>query len=112
MKTMRQMQAAAVWDTGMSKSESEPPVRVQRMVRRFRCTTSRFQLLDPPRNPFLVAIENFGEGTTTIRTYEFDAADEAECRRWFDEAKRDRLMEVEGFTLDKIEEIAPNDQAH
>lgn len=35
MITMKQMQAAAKWDTGMAKSESEPPVRVQPVVRRF-----------------------------------------------------------------------------
>lgn len=34
MRTMKQMQAAAVWDTGMAKAESEPPVRVQPVVRR------------------------------------------------------------------------------
>lgn len=32
MRTMRQMQAAAKWDTGFSKPESEPPVRVQPVV--------------------------------------------------------------------------------
>ena len=32
MITMRQMQAAAKWDTGCAKPESEPPVRVQRLV--------------------------------------------------------------------------------
>ena len=84
---------------------------LNQLVRRWSCTTSRFQLLDPPRNPFLVAIENFGEGRTTIRTYEFDASSEDECRRLFNEAKRDRLMEVDGFTLNKIEEIAPNDKS-
>ena len=55
-------------------------------------------------------IENFGDGVTTTRTYEFEATSEEECRRLFNEAKRDRLMEVEGFTLDKIEEIAPNEK--
>ncbi len=34
MRTMRQMQAAAKWDTGFAKPEREPPVRVQRLVRR------------------------------------------------------------------------------
>lgn len=29
MRTMRQMQAAAKWDTGFDKPASEPPVRVQ-----------------------------------------------------------------------------------
>lgn len=34
MRTMRQMQAAAKWDTGFDKPASEPPVRVQPVVRR------------------------------------------------------------------------------
>lgn len=33
MITMKQMQAAAKWDTGFAKPESEPPVRVQPVVR-------------------------------------------------------------------------------
>lgn len=34
MRTMRQMQAAAKWDTGFAKPESEPPVRSGELVRR------------------------------------------------------------------------------
>lgn len=94
----------------MKNNEDANAGSLHPVVRRWRCTTSRFQLKDPPRNPFLVKIENFGDGVTTTRTYEFEAASEEECRRLFNEAKRDRLMEVEGFTLDKIEEIAPNGQ--
>lgn len=108
MKETTWQQNAAKVLNALAEHESEPTVRVQPVVRRWRCTTSRFYLKDPPRNPFRVAIENFGEGVTTTRTYEFDAASEDECLRLFNEAKRDRLMEVEGFTLDKIEEIAPN----
>lgn len=32
MRTMKQMQAAAKWDNPFDKTESEPPVRVQRLV--------------------------------------------------------------------------------
>lgn len=90
------------------KLEAQPPVRVERVVRRFRCTASRFRLDDPPRNPFLMRIEDFGPGKTTILTFEFDAADESECRRLFKEAQEQGISNVVGFTLDKVEEITPN----
>lgn len=37
MRTMKQMQAAAKWDTGFAKPESEPPVRVQPVVSPYDC---------------------------------------------------------------------------
>lgn len=74
-------------------------------MKSFKVTISRFDLVDPPRNPFLMRIENFGPGRTTTRTFEFEAENKTECRRLFKEAQDERMSNVVGFTLDKIEEI-------
>lgn len=64
------------------------------------------------RNPFLAfqTAESF-EGATCkvlVRVWEFDAADEAEVRRLFEEAKRDGEPQVQGMRIRSIEDISPN----
>lgn len=52
MITMKQMQAAAKWDTGMAKPESKPPVRVQPVV------TTPIQDTDKALNYYRSAFES------------------------------------------------------
>lgn len=76
-------------------------------MKRFRVTTSRSELRDKVRNPFLVKYIMDLPSRTIFRTYEFEAEDEAECRRLFAEAQKERILEVIGFTVCKIEELPP-----
>jgi hypothetical protein len=79
----------------------------------FKVTASRTFFRDPPRNPFLVDIANFGPATTTCRVWEIEAKDEAEVQRYWEDAQKQYLDNVVGFTLGNIEPlpgVAPSSQ--
>lgn len=78
-------------------------------MKRFRVSLEKC-LPDPTiRNPFLAfrTAESF-EGATVkvlVRTWEFEAEDEQEVRRLFDEAKQDGVSQVQGMHIRSIDEI-------
>jgi hypothetical protein len=61
---------------------------------------------DRQRNPFLVRDIFSLTVRRPARVWEFDAKDEAEVRRYYDEAKAEDLDQVRGFSLTNIEEVA------
>jgi len=86
------------------------------MVRRFRVSLEKI-LPDPDiRNPFLAfrTAESFEHARckVLVRTWEFDAADEDEVRRLFEEAKRDGEPQVQGMKIRNIEEIPQTRPLH
>lgn len=78
-------------------------------IKRYRVTLEKV-LPDPSiRNPFSAfrTAESF-EGATCkvlVRTWEFDAKNEKEVRRLFDEAKSSGEPQVQGMRIRSIEEI-------
>ena len=61
----------------------------------------------PMFNPFLIRDlwAPSLRGSTTFRTWEFEAVDEDDVRRLFAEARAQRISQVEGFELASIEQI-------
>lgn len=57
------------------------------------------------RNSFLRCIGIYGRTQSTIRMWEFEAKDEVEVRKFYNEAKERNLPHVRGFELCSIEEI-------
>ena len=57
------------------------------------------------RNPFVGGI--CGNITMSIRSWEFEAKDEAEVRRLLDEAIAQNIPNVRGYRLRSIQEIRP-----
>jgi hypothetical protein len=72
-------------------------------MKTFTVTATKFQLHDPPRNPFLCKIDNFGKGTTIRHTLEVEAEDEMHVRVLWAEGQREGWANVAGFTIEKIE---------
>lgn len=71
---------------------------------KFIVTASKFQLNDPPRNPFRMKITQFGAGTTIRNTYDIEAQSEQEVRRLWEEGQKHREWpNIVGFTIEKIE---------
>jgi hypothetical protein len=66
---------------------------------------SRPELNPPNQNPFLIRDVFAVRGNVRYRTFEFDAKDEAEVRRLYTEAQKQRLPNVVGFDLCSITEI-------
>ena len=67
--------------------------------------------LDVPNdfNPFKIKLsESKHKYPLIVKTWEFEAKSEAECRRLFEEAKDSGVTEVIGFKLDSVEKV-PND---
>lgn len=58
-----------------------------------------------PRNPFRCSINNFPKMHIVTREWTFEAENEAEVRRFWDEAQRQCLDNVAGFVLGRIEKI-------
>lgn len=78
-------------------------------MKRYRVSAEKVLPDSTFRNPFLAfrTAEAF-EGATSkvlVRTWEFDAKDEQEVRRLFEEAKREREPQVQGMSIRSIEEI-------
>lgn len=65
----------------------------------------RYGERDP--NPFLRDIWNIPPRPVTVRSWEIEAKDEAEVRAYLDEAYKQKLPNVQGFTLRLIERIEP-----
>lgn len=61
-------------------------------------------------NPFR-ARDIFRKRPCTHRVWQFEAKDEAEVRRFYDEAKAANHENVRGFDLIRIEQISPSDVA-
>jgi hypothetical protein len=70
---------------------------------KFIVTASKFQLKDPPRNPFFTPIEGFGKGTIIRSTLEVEADDEAHVRRLWKKAQKDGYQR--GFSIEKIAQV-------
>ena len=70
----------------------------------FKATATKYTPGERPRNPFLVRdiFSSRWAGTTERRTWEFDAADEAEVRRLFAEAQSMGVEQVVGFALESV----------
>lgn len=59
----------------------------------------------PAPNPFLAPLPHPDKKCTmSIRTWNFEAKDEAECRRLLDEAYAAGIPGVQGYTLRSIDE--------
>jgi hypothetical protein len=76
-------------------------------MRRYRVTLEK--VLGDWRNPFLAfkTAESFEGATCQVltRTWEFEAKDEQEVRRLFEEAKREGIEQVRGMRIRSIEQI-------
>ena len=68
---------------------------------KFIVTASKFQLKDPPRNPFLTPIDCFGPGMIIRHTMTVEADDKAHVERLWKQSQEDGYNV--GLTIEKIE---------
>jgi hypothetical protein len=75
------------------------------MMPLYRVTLNRWHPLPDGTNPFKIR-DVFRKRPCTERVWEFEAADEDEVRRYYDDAKKQGIPDVIGFDLARIEQIS------